>query len=237
MPTLTPLLWNKLLAAVRASDAGEQFRRILGFFSTDQVDLEQLLRHRDAHADSLLHFVCRERNTDAVQILLDAIQLISEHNWTPLHLAAMKGQHEVAKLLLEHGAGASIMTSDGYTALHLAAQDGHLSVYSNTSEVVLKRVLTERDNSGASVIHSAAASGDIDTIGVICDASTSYVNKKDTFDGWTSLHRAVISKSKSAVQALLKFNPDVSITDRHGRTAATLAKLIGREDLEQLITS
>src|SRR5262249_6155795 len=56
------------------------------------------------------------------------VNCLKRGDWTPLHLAAMKGQHDVAKLLLEHGANASIMTSDGYTALHCAAQDGHLPI-------------------------------------------------------------------------------------------------------------
>ncbi|KAI9764162.1 MAG: hypothetical protein M1840_008644 [Geoglossum simile] len=47
---------------------------------------------------------------------------------TPLLRAAEKGHETVARLLLEKGADLNAKTLDGKTALHLAAENGHVMV-------------------------------------------------------------------------------------------------------------
>ncbi|XP_048203499.1 ankyrin repeat domain-containing protein 66 [Perognathus longimembris pacificus] len=47
---------------------------------------------------------------------------------TPLHWAAIKGQMEVLRLLMEHGASPCLVTDVGWTAAHFAAEAGHLHV-------------------------------------------------------------------------------------------------------------
>lgn len=47
---------------------------------------------------------------------------------TPLHLAAALGYTSIGRLLLMHGAAATVSMADrhGLTALHLAVQNGHV---------------------------------------------------------------------------------------------------------------
>jgi uncharacterized protein len=47
---------------------------------------------------------------------------------TPLHLAAMHGHADTAKLLLDDGANVNALNTAGMTALHLAAKAGFLDV-------------------------------------------------------------------------------------------------------------
>ncbi|XP_050643454.1 ankyrin repeat domain-containing protein 66 [Macaca thibetana thibetana] len=47
---------------------------------------------------------------------------------TPLHWAAIKGQMEVLRLLIEYGARPCLVTSVGWTPAHFAAESGHLNV-------------------------------------------------------------------------------------------------------------
>eukprot|EP01126_Amoeba_proteus_P055454 TRINITY_DN6887_c0_g3_i3.p1 TRINITY_DN6887_c0_g3~~TRINITY_DN6887_c0_g3_i3.p1 ORF type:complete len:1928 (-),score=499.26 TRINITY_DN6887_c0_g3_i3:166-5883(-) len=62
---------------------------------------------------------------------------------TALHIAALVGATEIAKLLLEKGAMVSCRTSDGRTALHLAAQYDHPEVVRLIAEKIKAIVTVE----------------------------------------------------------------------------------------------
>uniref|UniRef100_H3AY65 Ankyrin repeat domain 66 n=2 Tax=Latimeria chalumnae TaxID=7897 RepID=H3AY65_LATCH len=47
---------------------------------------------------------------------------------TPLHWAAMKGQADTVKILVEHGARPCLRTETGWTPAHFAAESGRLGV-------------------------------------------------------------------------------------------------------------
>lgn len=72
--------------------------------------------------DSLLHSAATLGNTTAIEILvfLDLdINQRGEHGFTPLHEAALQGNVVAYNRLLELGANASAITSDGQTAAEL----------------------------------------------------------------------------------------------------------------------
>jgi hypothetical protein len=46
------------------------------------------------------------------------------NNYTPLHLACLRGRADIAALLLERGADVQLSASDGWTTAHLAAVGG-----------------------------------------------------------------------------------------------------------------
>lgn len=48
-----------------------------------------------------------------------------QKGWTPLHAACEKGHEEVAKLLIEGGAGLESVDEEGNTPLHLAVENKH----------------------------------------------------------------------------------------------------------------
>ncbi|XP_063040289.1 ankyrin repeat domain-containing protein 66 [Engraulis encrasicolus] len=50
------------------------------------------------------------------------------NNRTPLHWAAARGQSEMVRLLVEHGAEPGLCTESGWTAAHFAAEAGRLQV-------------------------------------------------------------------------------------------------------------
>lgn len=56
---------------------------------------------------------------------------------TPLHAAAVNGQNEAVRLLLEAGADPSIPNEDGHTASALAAQYDHLDTAKLISAAIL----------------------------------------------------------------------------------------------------
>ena len=48
---------------------------------------------------------------------IDATAL-SDHRWTPLHLASHEGHVEIVHVLLDHGVDVAAVEEAGYTALH-----------------------------------------------------------------------------------------------------------------------
>lgn len=85
---------------------------------------------RDAFGRTALHLAV-PAGTDAVAALLakgaDA-NACDEDARTPLHVAALMGSVEVARLLIKHGADGTAQTANGDTPLHLAVEAGRVEV-------------------------------------------------------------------------------------------------------------
>lgn len=119
-------------------------------FQERKVQLRSLLRHHNLSIDnpfmmtaadstriyncSLLAAAVQIGSADAVRLLLELgadpnlqITLPCENLVTPLHSAAADGYVEVASVLLEHGARASLSIVDksGFTPLMCAVDEGH----------------------------------------------------------------------------------------------------------------
>ncbi|XP_078578722.1 uncharacterized protein LOC144863426 [Branchiostoma floridae x Branchiostoma japonicum] len=95
------------------------------------ADPAYLLNKADKSGKTPLHYAARQGQLDAVGILfsygVDA-RITGDGEWhrTPLHKAARKGNSAIADLLLNRCPSLLDMQDDkGYTALHVAARDGH----------------------------------------------------------------------------------------------------------------
>jgi len=58
----------------------------------------------------------------------------SQHNISPLHVAAKWGKNNMVKILLENSAQIDAKTRDGLTPLHCAARSGHEEVVTTLLE-------------------------------------------------------------------------------------------------------
>jgi ankyrin repeat protein len=79
---------------------------------------------------TLLHEGVILDNQEMVSVLLGHVADVEARDndgRTPLHLAAALGHERAGRLLLMHGAAATLLMVDGYgmTAMHLAVQNGH----------------------------------------------------------------------------------------------------------------
>jgi ankyrin repeat protein len=52
----------------------------------------------------------------------------ADDGWTPLHVAVEQGNADIVRILVEHGADATIQANDGRTPLHMAAETGNVEV-------------------------------------------------------------------------------------------------------------
>lgn len=100
--------------------------------------------------------------------------------YTPLHVAAISGQIDIVKMLIEYGADVNLLTtSEQYTALHLAVQNK----LSEIVDILLdskKCDINKPDCCGNSVLHYACSVGDVYIISNLLKhgADLGLINKK-----------------------------------------------------------
>uniref|UniRef100_A0A3P8SGY7 Uncharacterized protein n=1 Tax=Amphiprion percula TaxID=161767 RepID=A0A3P8SGY7_AMPPE len=100
----------------------------------------------------------------------NAVKLDSEGK-SALHVAAARGQTDCLSLILSHGADVSIIDAAGLSPLHLAAKNNHI-------ECCRKLIQCSFAPSDSCFILSAAASGNIQIVQVLCELK-SPINLKD----------------------------------------------------------
>jgi len=111
---------------VRATQHGaiERVKQLL----EDGYDVHQ----RDSEGVTLLHWAAINNRLEIASYLIskgaDVNAIGGDLRSTPINWAVRQGQLKMIVLLLKHGANPSILDSEGYNCLHLAAQFGFTSI-------------------------------------------------------------------------------------------------------------
>ena len=145
---------------------------------------------------------------------------------TPLHMAALNGQVDVSRILLQHKTDRNALDVEGQTPFHLASKQGHIR---------LARLLLEHgvdvnalDNNHSTALHLTSKEGHTDVarwlLGQRLDA-----NAKDS-DGRTPLHLASGRGYIDIAQLLLEYGADVNALDNNHFTALHLTSREGHND-------
>ena len=165
------ILGHEQVAALIASVSEDGFTPLhlavsLGHLDTVESFLNKLsidITTTVSNGKNVLHLAAMTNNLALMVLLLkskDASCLINQPDSqmiTPLHDAARCGQLNQVTLLLDKGAMASI-TSDGYSPLHYACQEGHLTV----AKKLLERHPFQKDlatKNKSTALHLAALKG------------------------------------------------------------------------------
>ncbi|XP_068755474.1 transient receptor potential cation channel subfamily A member 1-like [Montipora capricornis] len=126
---------------------------------------EEILRDEDLHSNTALHLAVLNLNdVKTVELCLDSgadVNILTSNSVTPLHLAASKGNIEVADFLISRGANVHIKDGDSKTPLHMAA------IFNQTRliEFLLEREakLDVRDSEGRTPFLNAVAAGQVES--------------------------------------------------------------------------
>lgn len=143
----------------------------------DEGDMAKALALADAmpdvnekaeHGRTALHFALTYRLADAVARTLVVrgarLDVCSDGEGTPLHVAARRADPDTVTFLLEKGADPRARDNGGATPLHHASEG---------SVPLLVRAGADpdaRDNAGATPLHRAAEYGDVDVVRALLDA-------------------------------------------------------------------
>lgn len=169
------------------------------------------LRNDDGYAP--IHLAAKKNHAACVGVLHKASADINEpaaDGFSPLHLAAHNGTASV-KQLLELGADAKAVTSDGRTAAQLAIDGGHAGC--------LRQLLQPQylpadgidipDNTGGTLLHLAAQKGKPSCMRVLLDAEASVEVTDDS--GALPVHLAAQAGNEACVELLLPKMPEGAI--------------------------
>lgn len=214
---------NKYMAKVQVSMLRNATTQYFDFESSDTVlsiesppdnmtcvDLSSTASHE---APSLLHRVAHKNYTQIAMTCMDLgespdIDMKDQEGSTPLHMAAMHGQKDVAYFLLEQGAQVESQNKAGMTPLHMASRSGSAEV----AMLLLQQSKLQKeakhidstDKEGATPLHTAADHGKKKVAQVLLDKRAQVQLRNN--DGMTPLHVAT-RRGHTDVASLLLENP------------------------------
>jgi uncharacterized protein len=148
---------------------------------------------------------------------------------SPVADAAMRGNRDAVRTLLQQGADVNGAQGDGMSALHWAADRGDaelttMLVYGGANTGAVTRI------GQYTPLHLAARSGNVDAVRALLTAGAS-VDARTSTTGVTPLHLAATAGSTPVVTALLDAKADVNAKENEwGQTPLIFAASLNRVD-------
>lgn len=196
------------------------------------------IRSSTGFKETILHYAVRRGAEVPLFRLLvrgcDVNATESEHNRTPLHLAAELDRLELAELLIKEG-GAVVEAQDRakFRPIHFAVQLHRLDM----AKLLIRAGgadIEAQDHLGNRPIHFAIKNPAMVRMLLAFEANLFAT----TITGMTALHMAVIDNQMETVKTLLNAGPNLVIAyDSHGYTPMDYAKMLGlpHKDMQSLL--
>ena len=156
--------------------------------------------------------------------------------WRPdmtLEASIRTGDLAAATNLLRSGADANRRGPEGLTPLMIGSGLGQ----SQMVDLLLTAgadVLAVEPRAGATALHKAALSGNLDVVGLLLDHGA-FIDQQSPILGHTALMDAVVYKHEDVVRLLLKRGSRTAIRNHWHETALDLARRDGLEAITRLI--
>ena len=190
-------------------------RRLLGAFSLSLLGAFVLSTTLAAAADSPVADAAMKGDKVAVRALLKSggdVNAAQGDGMTALHWASIKGDAELAQMLIYAGANVKATTRLGsYSPLILAAREGH-------ADVIAALLAAGADpkaatTTGTTALMLAAASGNARAVNMLVENGAD-VNAKENVMQQTPLMFAAAYNRADALKALLKGGADIKATTK-----------------------
>lgn len=173
-----------------------------------------------------LHDAVRANDQASVDALLAKGADVDESDFifgTPLHIAALQGNSDIAKTLIEHGAGLeAVSEQQGSRSLHLAAEFGHVSVVALLLDN--RANIEAKDDHKRTPLMRAAAGGHPEAVRLLLDRGADFDAREGKY-GQAPIHEAAFQGRFEVIRLLLEYGADVRVTDNTGLTPLRMAAL------------
>jgi ankyrin repeat protein len=152
----------------------------------------------------------------------------SKEGFTPILLAAYKGNIEIIKLLIEHGADYLITNKSGLSILHMAAQGNQPAVIVFFKEKYNKD-LNEKDNVGSTVLHWSCYSESLDVLNLLLSYNIT-IDVQDGEGNTPLLLSITFGKNLikleriRIIKKLIQYGADKEIKNNNGENALNIIK-------------
>ncbi|MEO8596196.1 MAG: ankyrin repeat domain-containing protein [Candidatus Solibacter sp.] len=189
-------------------------------------------KHRDQSGASPIENAARGRHAEALELLIVAAGPATAEISALLSESAIKGQTEIADLLLAKGAHVDARDKSGATPLHQAALKGNLAF----ATLLLQHGadVNARDADGATPLHNAAVAGQRDMAALLLDKGADR-EARDTESGGTPLYHAAAWGRTSVVQLLLTRGAVINSANKAGVTPLATAEKNGFAETAALL--
>lgn len=210
--------------------------------SGDTTELEHLLsiQHadpnlRDIAGVTALHYAARAGHVNAARMLVSygaTPSLATSTGWTPIDLAMRERHIDVVHFLSQYGFNPRGALPDGepYLVYAVRLNDAKLAEYLLRERIDPNVVI---ESSGLTLIETAFDAENRELIHLLLNHGARLESNAKVPN--PPLHRAVEWADMTLVSRLLTSGADASGTDRHGRTAADLAREKGLTEMADLI--
>lgn len=217
---------DEFLAAVKSGE-GDTVARLL-----DADPTLASVRDRDGLPVLMVARYWSFRRSDIVDRILEAR---GDATLDIFEASATGRAARVAELLDEDPSRARVWSSDGYTALHLAAFFGFEAIVDLLLSYGADPDVPSRNGQGVHPLHSAVAGGSFAIARLLVDAAVD-VNAPQT-GGFRPIHAAAQNGDELTVDLLLQAGARLDLPTEEGVTAAGLAAASGHEDLATRLAS
>ncbi len=205
----------------------------------EYLDVVKLLIEKGADVNvpsmmgSPLHRAVFIGNTEIIGRLLgagaDIDAVMTSNGWTPLHIAALSGWYEAAKILVENGSELNIVDKRGAPPLYYALLTGNRDA--EKVAVLLLNNGAEFNKTapdGPSLLLIAVQKGKEEAVSLLLEKGAD-TGSKDVSTGRTMLHFAAIHGYGNIAEQLIGKGIDVHAQDTFGKTALDYAEKHGNK--------
>lgn len=221
----------------------------------------QWLKLTDQQANTALHLAIDNGKTEVALRLINAGAPLEErnrHEWTPLYIAALRGNSRVIEALIKAGADINAKTAKE-PALHAAIYSrrtstveqllaagadpkiGHLvstALRYSQGDIALKLIdagaeLSAPDQYGATPLSVATQNGESRVVALLLEKNVE-VNGRDN-SGYTALHYCATKNQPLIAEMLLAQGANAELKTNNGETAFRLARDHRNDAVQELL--
>jgi ankyrin repeat protein len=153
----------------------------------------------------------------------------------PLRLAALEGNAEKVRSLIEGGADIDAMAPDGHTPLLDAAREGHVEVVEVLLEAGADPRIVDQGNMKATPAHKAGYMGHADVARLLVADPRLELDAQGPFNGYTALHDAIWHGHTDTARVYLEAGARTDLRALDGRTPLEMARDYGYPEIAALL--